>query len=121
MLLVDSKLIVQKWFKNWESGDYLNLPISDNFKHTSPYGTIKGKKEYLNLVQSNKEKFLDHQFQILDGIFEENKACVRYLATKGDFRLVVSEWYYFLKGEIVEIVAYYNIEEERIKIDKQDN
>lgn len=121
MLLVDSKLIVQKWFKTWESGDYLNLPISDNFKHTSPYGTIKGKKEYLNLVQSNKEKFLDHQFQILDGIYEENKACLRYLAIQGDFRLEVSEWYYILKGEIVEIVAYYNIEEERIKIDKQDN
>lgn len=37
--------LVKKWFDKWEEGDYLHLPISEDFKHTSPFGTINGKKK----------------------------------------------------------------------------
>ena len=59
---MDTSAIVQEWFDKWESGDFLTLPLADHFKHTSPYGTINGKKQYLELVQFNKDKFLGHQF-----------------------------------------------------------
>lgn len=105
------------WFAKWENGDVHNLPISENFRHTSPYGRIKGKKEYLDLVEANKDKFLGHRFKIRETISDKGKACIRYTAIQGDFRLEVSEWHYFKDGLIEEIVAYYNIEQERIKID----
>ena len=37
------KQLVKEWFDKWEEGDFLNLPISENFNHESPYSTIKGK------------------------------------------------------------------------------
>ena len=109
--------LVERWFKQWEEGDFLSLPISDNFKHTSPYGKINGKKTYIELVSSNKDKFLGHKFQIHDTLYGEKTACIRYTAIQGDFRLEVSEWHYIKDHLIEEIVAYYNIEEERISID----
>jgi len=104
--------LVKEWFRKWEEGDFLNLPISDNFKHTSPYGTIRGKKEYINLIEANKDKFLGHRFVIHNEIYEKDIACVRYTAIKGNFKLDVSEWHFLSKGQINEIVAYYNIEGE---------
>ncbi len=102
--------LVKAWFEKWEDGDFLNLPISENFKHSSPFGTIYGKKPYLNLVEENKDKFLGQTFEIHDAIYEKDKACVRYTAKQGeDFSLDVSEWYYAKYNLIEEIVAYYHI------------
>ena len=108
------KDLVKMWFEKWDEGDFNNLPITDNFKHTSPFGTINGKQAYLHLVQENKDKFLGYVFEIHDGIYEKDRACVRYTARQGkDFKMDVSEWYY-VKGDLIdEIVAYYHIGEIR--------
>lgn len=106
---MNSEQLIKEWFNAWEKGDFLHLPISDDFKHTSPFGTIHGKKEYLSLVKENKNKFLGYRFKIHDGIYDKNSACVRYTGIQGDFQLDVSEWYYIKNGVISEIVAYYHI------------
>ena len=115
---MDSKQTVTKWFKCWEEGNFLDLPISENFIHTSPYGTTKGKETYLRLVAANKDKFLGHRFEIHDLLFDQDRACIRYTATQENFSLEVSEWHFVSDGIIEKIVAYYNIEEERIEIEE---
>ncbi|MDC8003221.1 nuclear transport factor 2 family protein [Aureisphaera galaxeae] len=107
-----SKELVREWFEVWKRGDFHNIPISEDFKHTSPYGTIDGKKAYMDLVESNRDKFLGYEFVIHEGLYETDRACVRYTALQGDFRLEVSEWYVFENDRIKEIIAYYNIEGE---------
>lgn len=108
---MNSKDLIRAWFKKWEDGDFYNLPISENFKHTSPFDVIRGKKEYIKLVEANKDKFLGYRFEIHDEIYDKGKACVRYTAIQGDFRLDVSEWYYTKDDAITEIIAYYHIGE----------
>lgn len=111
---MELKDLVRIWFEKWDNGDYLNLPISDNFKHTSPFGTIDGKSEYLDLVRKNEEKFLGQTFEIHDSIYARDRACVRYTAKQGgNFSLDVSEWYYVKDNLIEEIIAYYHIGEIR--------
>lgn len=111
---MEIKDLVKSWFKKWDEGDFLNLPIAETFKHTSPFGTINGKKAYLNLVQENKDKFLGHVFKLHDELYENDRGCVRYTSTKGkDFILDVSEWYYVKDNLIEEIIAYYHIGEIR--------
>jgi len=61
--------LVKKWFEKWEEGDFKNLPISENFIHTSPYGTIQGKKQYIRLIEANKDKFLGHRFELHDELY----------------------------------------------------
>ena len=111
---MDTKQLVKKWFDGWAAGDYENLPISDNFTHTSPFGTIEGKSAYLSLIKENEDKFLGYTFEVHDGIYQTHNACVRYTAKQGDdFRLDVSEWYYVKEGLIDKIVSYYHIGEIR--------
>lgn len=104
---------IRKWFAIWEQGNFEDIPITEDFSHTSPYGTIKGKQTYLDLVSANKEQFLGHKFEIHDIITEANKACIRYTSTKGDFTLDVSEWHYYKDGLIQKIIAHYHIGEIR--------
>lgn len=108
---------VRDWFEKWEKADFENLPITDNFEHTSPFGTIRGKKEYMEIVKANRDKFLGYRFLIHDAIYEESHAVVRYTATQGEFRLDVSEWYYPGREAISKIIAYYHIGE--IRADRQ--
>ncbi|HKI79950.1 MAG TPA: nuclear transport factor 2 family protein [Ignavibacteriaceae bacterium] len=110
---MELEILVKNWFDKWEKGDFLNLPISENFRHTSPLGTVNGKKEYLKIVESNKDKFFGYLFEIKDKIYGKEKACVRYTAIQADFRLDVSEWYYIKDNLIEEIIAYYHIGEIR--------
>lgn len=109
---MDIQALVQTWFEKWETGDYLEIPVADNFKHTSPYGTIEGKKAYLKIVEANKDKFLDNHIEIKDEIYEDDRACVRYTITQGDFTMEVSEWLYKEDEQIKEIISYYNIKGE---------
>lgn len=107
------KDLVRTWFRKWEEGNYNDLPISENFKHTSPFGVINGKEEYLKLVETNKDKFLGYRFNIHDEIYDNDRACVRYTAIQGEFKLNVSEWYFIKDNAISEIIAYYHIGEIR--------
>lgn len=109
---MDTRALVEKWFEVWTIGDFENIPVSENFKHTSPYGIIAGKNVYLDLVLPNKDKFLGNRFEIHDAIYEEEKACVRYTMIGQQFLMEVTEWTYCKNGLISEIVAYYNIEGE---------
>jgi len=110
---MDSKKLVKKWFDKWIEEDFYDLPVSETFQHTSPFGTIDGKKEYVSFVEKNKDKFLGYRFEIQDEIYEKDKACVRYRAIQGDFTLDVSEWYYIKNALIEKIIAYYHIGEIR--------
>ena len=111
---MDLKTLVQEWFSKWETGDFLNLPVTENFQHTSPFGTIDGKQAYLDLVRVNQDKFLGYTFEIHDELYTDDRACVRYTARQGaTFTLDVSEWYYTKDGLIEKIIAYYHIGEVR--------
>ncbi len=115
-----TKELVLDWFAKWDSGDFKNLPLSDDFQHTSPYGTINGKAKYLGIAEANLQLFLGNEIQIHDQLFEDKKAAVRYtLQNKNKaFTMEVSEWFYISDGLIKEIVAYYNIDGE-ISEDRQ--
>ncbi len=54
---MDLKKIVNQWFDKWKEGDFLHLRVSENFKHTIPYGTIKGKKNTSILLKQTKRSF----------------------------------------------------------------
>jgi hypothetical protein len=110
--------LVKKWFEVWESGNFHEIPVTEDFKHTSPFGTIEGKAAYLKIVESNRDKFLGYRFDIHDEIFDADKACIRYTAIQGTFTLDVSEWHFLGDKGIKEIVAYYHIGEE-IRPDRQ--
>ena len=105
--------LVHSWFELWKTGEFESLPLAENFTHTSPYGKVEGKEAYLDLARANKESFTGNRFEIHEILFDKHRACVRYTMISPTGTLEVSEWIYEENGLIAEIIAYYNLEEER--------
>ena len=108
----DTQALVNDWFDTWDRGDFENLPVTEDFTHHSPYGTIVGKADYFALVVPNKDKFLGNRIELHDEIYHQGKAAVRYTIHNPAFSMEVSEWLYIRDGRISEVHAYYNIEGE---------
>ena len=105
------KELIQSWFHCWQSGDFRSIPVSDDFTHTSPFGTIEGKDKYLSIVEANLDAFLGHEFMLHDELYEADRACVRYTSTKDGNKMEVSEWFFLNGDKIGRIVSYYNVGE----------
>lgn len=105
--------LVHQWFALWKTGEFESLPLTEDFTHTSPYGTVKGKAEYFALADANREAFTGNTFDIHEMLFDKNRACVRYTMNSPTGTLEVGEWIYEKDGLISKIIAYYNLQEER--------
>lgn len=106
--MIPTKKFIQDWFTKWENGDFLNQPLNPNFEHHSPYGIIKGKKDYLAIVAQHPDKFLGHQFNLHNILVENNIGVVRYTTSKDHHSMDVTEWFYCDKQGINKIISYYD-------------
>ena len=108
---------VASWFRCWETGELDELPISDNFSHSSPFGLIEGKQRYLEIVNKNRNDFLGNTLTVLKEINEANKVCVQFKQENNNtgLEMVVCEWYEIENNTILSIQSFYNIGNAEIK------
>jgi len=102
-----NKNFAEAWFGAFRAKDIskLELELADDFVHTSPYGEVKSKKAYLDLVKANPEAFFSPKIEILD-IFEcGNKFAVRYLVNNNP----ACDCIYVQNGQISKIYSYYHV------------
>lgn len=109
--------IVQKWINCWRTGNIEDLPITDDFCHTSPFGVIDSKAKYLDIVGKNKKDFLGNQLIVLKQIQQGNSVCVQFEQKNANTGLdmMVCEWYELQDNKIKAIRSFYNIGNAEIK------
>lgn len=103
---------VARWFSCWNTGSVDDLPITDDFRHTSPFGTIESKARYLEIVDKNRDSFLGNTLTVVRHIVDGNNVCVQFRQTREDdpdFAMTVCEWYVLDGDRIREIESFYNI------------
>ena len=103
--------VVKQWFDCWNENQIEDLPISDDFAHTSPFGTIRGKQRYLEIVEKNRQDFLGNVLTVIKQITEGNQVCVQFHQKNENtgLEMTVCEWY-VIDGELIqEIRSFYNI------------
>lgn len=103
--------VVSKWFSCWQTGNLDELPVIENFTHTSPFGTIKTKAKYLQIVAKNKAEFLDNKLTVTRQIKQGNQVCVQFeqINTTTGLEMTVCEWYTLDGDNIKEIRSFYNV------------
>jgi ketosteroid isomerase-like protein len=74
-----SKELVDSWFDAFRERDISKLELAEDFVHTSPYGEIKGRDAYLDLVRENSEAFFSPTVEIIDVIDGGDRFAARYL------------------------------------------
>lgn len=100
-----SRKLVDAWFDAFRDKDISKLELAEDFVHMSPYGAIKGRKAYLDLVRENPEAFFSPVIKILDVIEGSDKFAVRYLVDENP----ACDCIYVRNGQIAEIYSYYHV------------
>lgn len=109
--------VVGKWFSCWETGNIDELPIVDDFKHSSPFGTIETKKRYLEVIEKNRKNFFGNKLTVIEQVKENNNVCVQFEQKNSNtgLEMLVCEWYVLEGGKIKEIRSFYNVGNAEIK------
>ena len=102
-----NKTLADAWFDAFREKDIsiLEQNLAEDFTHTSPYGAIKGKEPYLDLVRENPEAFFSPVIEILDVIEGDDSFAVRYLVNGNP----ACDCIYGREGQISEILSYYHV------------
>lgn len=100
-----SRKLADSWLDAFRSKDISKLKLAEDFVHTSPYGEIRGRDAYLDLVRSNPGAFFSPTIEILD-VFEcGDKFAVRYLVNGNP----ACDCIYVRDGQISKIYSYYHV------------
>ena len=103
-----SRELVDAWFDAFRTKDLSKLELADDFVHSSPFGEIKGKKRYLDMVRENTDLFFSKTIEIIDVFDCGDKFAVRYSVDETP----ACEFIYVRNGQIAKIHAYYHFGEE---------
>jgi ketosteroid isomerase-like protein len=104
-----NRKFVDAWFGAFRDKDISTLErtLAEDFVHTSPYGVIRGRQAYLDLVRENAEAFFSPIIENLDVIEGGDKLSVRYLLDENP----ACDCIYVRNGQISEIYSYYHVGE----------
>ena len=92
------------WFDAFRQRTLEDLALADSFVHTSPFGIIRGRQAYLELVQANESAFYSPTLEVVDTIAGETSVAVRYLVNGNP----ACDWIYTENGQITRIFSYYH-------------
>jgi ketosteroid isomerase-like protein len=110
---VKNRKVVDAWFDAFREKDISKLELAEDFVHTSPFGVIRGRKAYLDMVRENPEAFFSPVLKTLDVIEDGDKFAVRYLVNENP----ACDCIYVRDGQISEIYSYYHVGEKPVLYD----
>lgn len=47
----EAERLARAWINGWNAGKPDEIPLASNFKHSSPFGVVKGREKYLEWVK----------------------------------------------------------------------
>ena len=102
-----NRQLVDLWFEAFRTKDISKLKLAEDFVHSSPFGEIKSRTAYLDLVKGNEEAFFSPVIEILDVIEGGDKFAVRYLVNGNP----ACDCIYVRDDQIAKIYSYYHLGE----------
>lgn len=99
--------IARTWLEAWDTGDLGLLALTENFVHTSPFGRIEGREEYLRIVEP-MSRASTVGITVKDVIEDGDRAVIAYELETTAGKVEACDWIYVEDGRIREIRAYYD-------------
>jgi ketosteroid isomerase-like protein len=101
-----STQLAEAWFAAFRGKDIAELErlLTEDFAHTSPFGEIKPRQAYLDLVRANPQAFFSPVIELQDIFDCGDKVAVRYLVNDSP----ACDCIYARDGQIAEIFSYYH-------------
>ncbi len=102
-----SREIAESWLGAFQAKDISLLQLADDFLHTSPFGEVRGRETYLDLIRANEEAFFANTIDVVDFVDGDDRCVVRYVVGE----MAATDWVYVRNGQIAEVHSYYHFGE----------
>lgn len=98
----------RNWILVWNDGDPRSLPLAEDFVHTSPYGTIRGRETYLDTVIPQAAESVV-TLTVDDVVVAGTRAVVRYrMEGRGGSVNPGCDWLEFVDDRLARVWSYYD-------------
>jgi hypothetical protein len=102
-----SEILARAWIEGWNTGKPDDIPLAENFTHSSPFGEVKGREKYLEWVKPLATKNVA-ALKIIKILGDETEAAVWFeMNTPGGLIRVV-DWIKTFNNEIISIASFYD-------------
>ena len=108
----NAETLARVWIDYWNKGTPDDIPLAENFKHTSPFGCVQGRKKYLDWVKPLAAKNVT-ELEILRTVSSLNEAAIHFEMQTPKGPIHVCDWVVVKDGEITEIHSFYDATELR--------
>ena len=102
-----STQLARAWIEGWNAGKPDDIPLAENFTHSSPFGNVTGRQKYLEWVKPLAAKNVA-SLKIIRIIGGEDEAAIWFeMQTSGGVIRVV-DWVKTEGNEISFITSFYD-------------
>jgi hypothetical protein len=99
--------LARAWIERWNEGAPDLIPLADDFTHTSPFGCVQGRQEYLDWVKPLAKQNVT-ELRVLRTVAGANEAAVHFEMQTPKGLVQVCDWIVVENGEITEIHSFYD-------------
>ncbi len=103
----DAERLARRWIEGWNAGTPEAIPLADGFVHTSPFGTIEGRDNYLATVKPMAATNVA-SLKIVRTLGSDRDAVIWFEMHTPNGVVQVSDWVRVDGNEIVAITSFYD-------------
>ena len=99
--------LAESWIQGWIEGRPDEIPLADDFVHTSPFGTIAGRETYLERIKPASEQNVA-SLTILKTLGSNSEAVVRFDMATPHGTIPCVDWVTVQDDVITRIHSFYD-------------
>ena len=105
-----SRKLIDAWLDAFREKDISKLELAEDFVHTSPFGEVRGRQVYLDMIMANPDAFFGRPIETIDVLECGDKFAVRYVVGE----TAACDCIYVRGGQISRIHSYYHVGEKPV-------
>ena len=103
----DAAALAREWIERWNDGTPDEIPLADDFYHTSPFGRVGPRDAYMEWVKPSSAKNVT-DLRIKRIIGAGNEAAIHFDMVTPKGTIPVCDWITAKDGLITEIHSFYD-------------
>lgn len=99
--------LARAWIDGWNAGKPDEVPLASEFKHSSPFGVVKGRKKYLEWVKPLAAKNVT-SLKIIKTLGGDNEAAIWFEMMTPNGLVQCCDWVQVENGKIIAVTSFYD-------------
>lgn len=99
--------LARLWIELWNEGKPDDIPLAEDFVHTSPFGVMSGKTQYLETVKPLAAENVT-ELTIKSILSNDKEAAIRFTMKSPNGPIEVVDWVSVENGLIIAITSFYD-------------